>query len=110
MPLECHGVSFIPPYPYAKANLRREHILGHQSGAKYHSDGIDRSIELLVDMGKVLTLKLEGAVVSANNAFQDALVTTGCRNHEVEFTHTLLQINISLREALENRSCVPGTA
>jgi hypothetical protein len=77
---------------------------------KSDSVEIDRSMQLLVNMSKVLALKLEGGVVSAKNAFQETLVASSGRNHKVEFTHTLLQITVSFREASENRVGIAGTA
>ena len=63
-----------------------------------------------MDVSKVFALQLERAVVSTNNAAQNALVTSSCRNDEMEVTHAVLQSEVRLGETFEDSFCVCRSA
>ena len=68
---------------------------------------LNRTIELFVNMSKMVALKLERSVVATNDAPQDALVAAICR--KLQFTHSLLQIVVRIRETPLNCLRVAGS-
>lgn len=69
---------------------------------------VNRAKEILVDMGKMVALQLEGSVVTTENALEDALVglTIG---RILQCTHALLQPFIAARKALQDGRGVSRT-
>jgi hypothetical protein len=67
----------------------------------------NRAIEVLVNMGKMLALKLERSVIATKDAAKDALVAAIGRI--LQFAHPLLQLVIRVRETSQDRSRVPGS-
>lgn len=61
---------------------------------------VNGTVELFVNVGKMLSLKPEGGVIATNNAFEDALIATICRI--LQFPHSLLQHVVRIRETLQN--------
>jgi hypothetical protein len=61
---------------------------------------VNGTVELFVNVGKMLSLKPERGVIATNNAFEDALIATICRI--LQFPHSLLQHVVRIRETLQN--------
>jgi hypothetical protein len=69
---------------------------------------VNGAVEIFMNMSKMFALKLEGAVVAAKNASEDALVPAFSRI--LQFTHPLLQCVVGSRETLQNCFRVRGSA
>ena len=68
----------------------------------------NRAIEVLVNMGKMLALKLERSVIATKDTAKDALVAAIRRI--LQFAHPLLQLVVRVRETSQNCFCVLGAA
>jgi hypothetical protein len=68
---------------------------------------VNGTIEVIVNVSKMLALELEGGVVATKNASEDALIPAISRI--LQFAHPLLQSVVGFREALQDCFRVGGS-